>query len=657
MKRKVGLFLLAVMVSVTLGATLVVSLVMYRLVSEKQAEDIQALEKSLSDRFDVFTVMLRSEHDRIRTHMEEVLPKIAADLDTMGRQPNELTTAELDALTTRYDVQHIYFISRSHKIFQTNLANDMGLQFPKSEFTNFLDTVYGKGKVMNDGIDLSTLTGTLRTYSYLGPPGKDYIIETSTEVRDHLGRGEFGWMSKYFFEDLFADAVHSNAYVKDVDIYLHNTSGSWSLIHVGSKLAQDIVDPIEREGRHKVLAADGRTLTAYSRYQSEDVRGKDDPVSTKSVIRKITYDTGLAREAVIQVVTSALVVLALALPIVFWIASRLLQKQLLDPLLALRGEAGAIAGGDLDHAIANTSRRDEIGSLAVSFDRMRSAVRNTIVDLKQTNTAIERFVPQAFLTMIGKPSIVSVSLGDNTRKEMTVLFSDIRNFTTLSEQMTPDENFDFINVYLARMGPVIREHHGFIDKYIGDAIMALFENPDDALRAALAMVGALEGFNAARLAKGQEPVGIGVGLNTGSLMLGTIGEQNRMDGTVISDAVNLGSRIESLTKIYKVGILISQYTYERLADPAAYDIRPIDVVVVKGKTQPVTVYEVFNHNSPADRAAKARTRELLLAGLDALRHRDAATARRRFEESLLLLPGDPAAINLLKGCSEPVEPA
>ena len=131
------------------------------------------------------------------------------------------------------------------------------------------------------------------------------------------------------------------------------------------------------------------------------------------VIRKITYDTGLARQAVIHVVTSALVVLALALPIVFWIASRLLQKQLLDPLLTLRGEAGAIAGGDLDHAIANTARRDEIGSLAVSFDKMRSAVRKTIVDLKQTNLAIERFVPQAFLAMIGKPSIVSVELGDN----------------------------------------------------------------------------------------------------------------------------------------------------------------------------------------------------------------------------------------------------
>src|SRR5262249_28970693 len=163
--------------------------------------------------------------------------------------------------------------------------------------------------------------------------------------------------------DLFADAVHSNAYVKDVDIYLINTSGSWSLIQAGRKLAPEIADKVQREGRYQVMGGDGRTLTAYSRYSAEgDPDNKNDPVSTKAVYHETSYATGLAREAVSQVVTSGLLVLALALPIVFWIASRLLQKQLIDPLLTLRGEAGAIAGGDLDHAIANTSRRDEIGS-------------------------------------------------------------------------------------------------------------------------------------------------------------------------------------------------------------------------------------------------------------------------------------------------------
>jgi class 3 adenylate cyclase len=223
---------------------------------------------------------------------------------------------------------------------------------------------------------------------------------------------------------------------------------------------------------------------------------------------------------------------------------------------------------------------------------MRDAVRRTILDLKHTNVSIERFVPQAFLSIVGKPSVADVELGDNKRRTMSILFSDIRGFTTLSEQMSPDETFAFINTYLERMGPVIRDHHGFIDKYIGDAIMALFANADDALQAGLAMLAALEGFNAERRATGVPPIEIGIGINTGSLMLGTIGEKHRMDGTVISDAVNLAARIEGLTKDYAAPMLISEFTYRELSNPEASAIRPVDVVVVKGKTLPVAIYAV-----------------------------------------------------------------
>ncbi len=592
LKRKVSVFLFAVMLAVSLGATVVASIAMYRLVSEKQDAEIHRLEASLSDRFGVFETLLRSQHAEIVAHMEKVLPQIAAELDRTGRSPAELSVAELDALTRKYGVQHIYFVDRSHRVFQTNLASDMNLTFPESSFTRFLDTVYGSNKVMSDGIDLSSLTGTLRTYSYFGPAGKDYIIETSTELRASLAQGNFGWMGGYFFQDLFADALRSNPYLKEVDLYLVTPAGAWSLLHIGQKLEPALVERLMKVRREEVPAGDGRYLTVYSGEETAAGTQAGHPVSSKFVIRKITYDTGLAREAVLQVLLSSIVVLAVMLPIVFWIAARLLQRQLLDPLFSLRGEAGAIAAGDLDQAIANTGRVDEIGQLASSFASMRDAVRRTILDLKHTNVSIERFVPQAFLSIVGKPSVADVELGDNKRRTMTVLFSDIRGFTTLSERMSPDETFAFINAYLERMGPVIRDHHGFIDKYIGDAIMALFANADDALRAGLAMLAALDGFNAERRASGREPIEIGIGINTGSLMLGTIGEKHRMDGTVISDAVNLAARIEGLTKDYGAPMLISEYTYEELASPAAYVIRPVDVVVVKGKTRPVAIHAV-----------------------------------------------------------------
>ena len=165
------------------------------------------------------------------------------------------------------------------------------------------------------------------------------------------------------------------------------------------------------------------------------------------------------------------------------------------------------------------------------------------------------------------------------------------------------------------------------------------------------MMDTLVAYNAERRAAGALPIGIGIGINSGSLMLGTIGEADRMDGTVISDAVNLASRIESLTKTYGIGLLISQDTYEQLSDPKAWDIRPIDVVVVKGKTRPVILYEVFERNEPAERHRKRRTRDLLMSGIAALAKHDVAAARRQFEQCLAELPGDPAATSLLQRCA------
>jgi class 3 adenylate cyclase len=647
MKRQVGLFLLVVLVAVSLGSTIVASLAMYHLVSRLQDEELHRIEASLSQRFDVFETMLRSENERNTAVMAKVLPQIEVDVDRNGRDTADLTVDELNELAARYGVQHIYFINRDHKVFNTNLASDRGLVFPKGPFTDFLDSVFGKGRAMSGGIDLSSVTGTLRTYTYYGPPGKDYLIEASTEVRTTLKQGDFGWMSRYFFEDYFSDAVRSNAYVADVDMYLVNDSGTWSLIRPGEKLDPIRAAEILREGRLQVPDASGHRVTTYSRYNRADTINDERPMM---IVRKVTYDLALAQEAVVHVFVSSMVLVALALPLIYWIASRLLQHRIIDPILNLRGEAGAIAGGDLDHAIADTDRRDEIGHLARSFSSMRDSVRSRINDLRETNVAIERFVPQAFLAKIGKPNIVSVALGDNKREHMTVMFSDIRNFTALSETMTPDENFAFINAYLEHVGPVIRDHGGFIDKYIGDAIMALFETADDGVRAGLAMLDALDSFNASRVAKGLAPVAIGTGLNTGSLMMGTIGELHRMDGTVISDAVNLAARIESLTKVYRVRMLISQYTYDHLADPAAYAIRPLDVVVVRGKTRPVVLFEVFDRDPPPEREAKLRTREPLLRGVEALLRHDIAAARTHFEDCLALAPADPAATNLLKSC-------
>ena len=163
---------------------------------------------------------------------------------------------------------------------------------------------------------------------------------------------------------------------------------------------------------------------------------------------------------------------------------------------------------------------------------------------------------------------------------MSILFSDIRSFTQMSEQMTPEDNFKFINAYLSRMEPAITENRGFIDKYIGDAIMALFGgSADDAVKAGISMLQRLTEYNLTRQRPERPPISIGIGINTGDLMLGIVGGQHRMDSTVISDAVNLGSRLEELSKRYGIPLLISEHTFLRLEDPNVYCFRVIDKVL------------------------------------------------------------------------------
>ena len=257
------------------------------------------------------------------------------------------------------------------------------------------------------------------------------------------------------------------------------------------------------------------------------------------------------------------------------------------------------------------------------------------------NTLAESLaVPHEFLKLLGKENILDLRLGDNVEKNMTVLFSDIRDFTTLSEAMTPQENFSFINGYLSEMEPQLFKHSGFVDKYIGDAIMALFpKSADDALNAAIAMLKQLQKYNAAGQSA-KKPIRIGIGLNTGLMMVGTVGGSHRMETTVIGDAVNLASRLESMTKTYGVELLISEHTYYGLKRPDDHDIRFVDRVRVKGKDQPQSVYEVFDADPAAVRTAKRQSKRIFEEALACYHYCDIANAQKLLQQCLQICPDD-----------------
>jgi len=294
---------------------------------------------------------------------------------------------------------------------------------------------------------------------------------------------------------------------------------------------------------------------------------------------------------------------------------------------------------------------DEIGVMSEGYNMMTSRLREYIFKISQMNEAYSRFVPNQFLEFLGKENFVDIQLGDQVQKEMSVLFSDIRGFTELSEGLTPKENFDFINHYLGYMEPVIRRNKGFIDKFIGDSIMALFhESVDDALDAAIDMRKTLREFNTERADNGLVPIDSGIGIHTGNLMLGVVGGEGRIDGTVISDAVNLASRLEGLTKIYKTSIIISEDSLIKLNNPGKYNFRFLDVARVKGKKEAVYIFEVLDGEPDEIKILKTETKPLFGKGIEAYKNREFNVALDHFTEVIRINPLDAAAAFYINRC-------
>lgn len=282
--------------------------------------------------------------------------------------------------------------------------------------------------------------------------------------------------------------------------------------------------------------------------------------------------------------------------------------------------------------------------LKSSNDLLEERVQARTLELAELNHIYERFVPREFISLLNKQSINEIRLGDQIKQQMTVMFADIRGWTALSESMSPQDNFNFINGYLRRVSPVIRDHNGFIDQYYGDGVMALFPGgPDDAVMAAIAMHRIVDEYNEEREGYGLLPMGIGVGLHLGDLMLGIIGSEDRMQGAVVADAVNLAARLEGLTRIYGSSITLSELTFSHLRDPHKYMHRFVDKLRVKGKNQPVSVYEVYDGDPQPVAVLKEQTKADFEEGLRLYYDRKFSESSVKFNQVLQKNPEDKAA--------------
>ena len=275
---------------------------------------------------------------------------------------------------------------------------------------------------------------------------------------------------------------------------------------------------------------------------------------------------------------------------------------------------------------------------------------NVHLELAKISDSYARFVPRQFLEQLGKERITDVVLGDQVQRVMTVLFADIRDFTRLAEKMTPAETFQFVNQYLGAMEPAITRHNGVIDKYVGDAVMALFpDQPDDALQAALEMFRRLEAFNSER-----EPTRRATGSDRHRHPHGYADAWNRRrarthgyDGHFRRGQPRIPCR-EPHQDLSGAADRHRRYLSAPCNRPTALAMRRIDRVLVQGKSQPVVLYEVLDADTPERRAAKQESQAEFEAGLSCYDAWISPRAIDCFERALAVLPSDTVAQVLIE---------
>lgn len=348
------------------------------------------------------------------------------------------------------------------------------------------------------------------------------------------------------------------------------------------------------------------------------------------------------RTAVIFLVS---LILAIILLVIF---SRYLTKPLEDIVEAIKK---IITTNDLTTRVT-LQYKDETGKLGHYFNIMTGELDKAYKQMKgyalqavvsqhkemKIRNIFQKYVPK---DVIDKFFTDPESMLTGENRVLAILFSDIRGFTTISEGLAPDELVESLNKYFEFMVDVIIGHNGIVDKYIGDAIMAFFGAPvhhkDDALQSVLSgldMIEKLEDFNKWQIAHGREVWDFGVGINYGVVTIGNIGSEKKMDYTVIGDMVNLASRMEGLTKLYKEPLLISESLYKKVSGDL--HCRMIDKVIVKGKTESVKIYSVKKELPPEMKEAW----ESHETGIDHYYQKDFRTAMTYFQIAHKLLPDD-----------------
>jgi class 3 adenylate cyclase len=439
----------------------------------------------------------------------------------------------------------------------------------------------------------------------------------------------------YFDAQLYGDAVENDQVIASVEQqFADYQDAMWRILEnpdLESASAQSVVDldPVA-EG----LRTSTRVLADYEANEVKALVGE----------LESQINTGIAVNTAIMIVL--ILVLAGAMFIIVDVSA---------PLQAITSAVVAFENNTYRTALVNAymDRKDETGQLARAVDGMATSITEANKTKERFLEAAARFVPTQYMDFLEKPNLTQLNLGDHVSAEMAVMFSDIRGFTSMSEGMSAKENFDFVNEYLKLVSPLIQENEGFIVKFLGDGMMAIFPyGVDDAVKAGIAKQQAVRAFNDKLSARGLSTISVGIGIHTGPMMVGMIGENQRMQGDAFSDNVNLTSRIEGLNKFYGTSMIISQDTLDLLPKPYGFRMRYLGKAVVKGRTGPLPLYEIYEGLPDEVAARREATRVDFERGVSLFAAGQFQQAGSLFNQVLDQDPKDHSARMYLERCAE-----
>lgn len=283
-------------------------------------------------------------------------------------------------------------------------------------------------------------------------------------------------------------------------------------------------------------------------------------------------------------------------------------------------------------------------SLAYRFTSNLTELENLKIDLEQTNEKYSYFFPIDYLKQFNKTFITELNYNDRTNKKITILSSDIRDFTPLSENMTPQETFNLLNSYMSKVGPIIRANNGFIEKYIGDAIISVFpESTQDSINSAIEMQKFLSEYNEGRMRAGYLPIKTGVGIHVDEAVIRVLGDNNRMSITIISDIVDFADKLEQLTKYFGTSIIISEDTIHNASESVYFNARLLGYYFPSlENNNKKAIYEIITDTFRHESIMKLNTKYLFEKGLQAFHKRSFADSVNYFQEILNENPQDKA---------------